>query len=174
MAIQNKHVIAYSHNEFDEICRINGWNDDNVDALSDKAFISIISSEECQKYYLEEDKKHWFKRDHRNVLNLEFDDISEDNLYKGHQFKAMTDEQAKRVFEFIENNIGKDLIFHCSAGVSRSGALCMFVLDMYGDMYIKHFSEICRMRQNVHVLSLLKRCYYEKYGFFFDNISKNE
>lgn len=32
-------VLIYSHSEFDDICKKNGWNDDNVDLKNDIAFI---------------------------------------------------------------------------------------------------------------------------------------
>ena len=169
MKSPTKNAFAYSHNDFDEICETNGWNDDNVEELTDKAFISIISSKECQKYYLEENEAHWFKRDHPNVLNLEFDDITEDTIYHGHQFVAMTEDQANKIFDFTEKNIGKNFYLHCRAGISRSGAVCTFILQMYQDIYIQHFSDMCRMRPNIHVLTLLKRCYYEKYGLIENN-----
>lgn len=174
MKMPTKNAFAYSHQDFDLYCEANGWNDDNVEELTDKAFISIISSEECQKYYLEEDEVHWFKREHPNVINLEFDDITEDIVKDGHKFSAMTEEQAKKIFDFIENNLGKNFSIHCRAGISRSGAVCSFILHMYDDIYIQHFSEMCRMRPNNHVFALLKRCYYEKYGLFNDKIKDNE
>ena len=47
----------------------------------DKAFISIIGTEECRKYYLEEDTNHWFSNcTEDNVLNLEFDDVNEEEV----------------------------------------------------------------------------------------------
>lgn len=163
---QNKKTAyAMSHQDFDIMCSTNHWDDSNVEELTDRAFISIVSSEECQKYYLEEDEEHWFKENHPNVLNLEFDDITEDVVYQGHQFSAMTMEQGKQIFDFIEKNVGKNFTIHCRAGVSRSGAVCCFILDMYEDMYIKRFSELVRMRPNIHVLTALKRLYYDKYGF---------
>lgn len=168
-----KSAFAMSHYDFDAYCESNGWNDENVEELADRAFISIISSEECQKYYLEENEEHWFKKEHPNVINLEFDDITEDVVYCGHQFSAMTMTQAKKIFDFIENNIGKNFTIHCRAGVSRSGAVCCFILQMYEDMYIQRFSELRRMCPNSHVLSALKRCYYEKHGFI-DNIKTEE
>ena len=161
-----KTAYAMSHQDFDIMCATNHWDDSNVEELTDRAFISIVSSDECQKYYHEEDEEHWFKKDHPNVLNLAFDDITEDMVYNGHQFSAMTMDQAKKIFDFIENNIGKNFSIHCRAGISRSGAICCFILQMYEDMYIQSFSEMRRMRPNNHVLTALKRLYYEKYRMY--------
>ena len=70
--------------------------DDNIENIKDTAYISIICTEECRKYYLEDDTAHWFVKEHPNVLNLDFDDIVEDRMYKGHLFKAMSEEQAEK------------------------------------------------------------------------------
>lgn len=161
-----KTAIALSQKDFNKICEINKWTDDNVETLTDKAFISIIPTDECQKFYLGEDMPHWFGKNHPNVLNISFDDITEDKDYNGHSFKAMTEEQAQEIFEFIEANIGKDIYCHCTAGVSRSGAVISFISQMYSDSYNVTNDEIQRIRPNTHVLALLKRCFYQKHNCF--------
>lgn len=159
-------AIAYSYIDFNGMCQDNGWNDFNVESISDKAFISIIGTEECQKYYLEESEEHWFKQNHLNVLNLEFDDISEDMVYHGHKLSALNEKQANELFSFIEKNIGKDFIIHCRAGVSRSQAVASFINDMYYENgYCEIETHIKLKRPNQHVLTSLKHCYYQKYGF---------
>lgn len=117
-----------SHYLFDEDMKKMGLNDENVENTN-MAFISIIGTEECIKYWIQEDDKHFFK-DHPNVLNLEFDDITEDVMYNGHHFKTMRIEQAEKVVDFIENmvNNGIDVIEgHCRAGISRSRAIFEFI-----------------------------------------------
>lgn len=121
---QNKKTAyAMSHQDFDIMCSTNHWDDSNVEELTDRAFISIVSSDECQKYYLEEDEEHWFKEDHPNVLNLAFDDITEDMVYEGHQFSAMTMKQGKQIFDFIETILVKTFQFIVGQA-SRVQALC--------------------------------------------------
>ena len=117
-----------SHYLFDEDMKKMGLNDENVENTN-MAFISIIGTEECIKYWIQEDDKHFFK-DHPNVLNLEFDDITEDVMYNGHHFKTMRIEQAEKVVDFIEKmvNNGIDVIEgHCRAGYSRSRAIFEFI-----------------------------------------------
>ena len=122
-------VIVLSHYLFDEEMKKLGLNNDNVEDTN-MAFISIIGTPECLKYYLDEtDTSHYFK-DHSNVLNLEFDDIGEDVMYNGHHFKTMRMEQAERAIDFIEENIanGVDTIeIHCRAGMSRSRSFGEFI-----------------------------------------------
>ena len=122
-------IEVLSHYLFDEKMKDMNLNDDNVE-YTNIAFISIIGTTECLKYYLEEENtKHYFGN-HRNVLNLEFDDISEDVLYNGHHFKTMRMEQAEMAINFIEENIEngvESFIIHCRAGMSRSRAFGEFI-----------------------------------------------
>lgn len=118
-----------SHYLFDEDMKKMELNDDNVENTN-KAFISIIGTPECLTYYLDEgNTKHFFK-DHPNVLNLDFDDISTDVDYDGHIFKTMRMEQAEKTVDFIEKMAekGVDVIEgHCRAGYSRSRAIFEFI-----------------------------------------------
>lgn len=118
-----------SHYLFDEDMKNMGLNDDNVEDTN-MAFISIIGTPECLKYWLDESNtKHYFKS-HPNVLNLEFDDIGEDVMYNGHHFKTMTMEQAEKTVDFIEEMIKrgvKKIEGHCRAGYSRSRAIFLFI-----------------------------------------------
>lgn len=150
---------AYSHIDFDIICSTNHWDDDNVEELSDKAFISIVGTEECQKYYLEEVEEHWFKRNHPNVLNLEFDDVTHDLEWHGHIFKAMTEQQAREAYEFIQKNLGRDFYVHCRAGVSRSAAISDFITTNYPEMYRARMSELVQHKPNQRVFGLLTICH---------------
>lgn len=117
-------IEVMSHFLFNEKMREIGLDDNNVEGTN-MAFISIIGTPECLKYYLDEEKtKHYFK-DHQNVLNLDFDDIGKDVLYNGHLFKTITMQQAENAVDFIENmiNDGIEKVFvHCRAGFSRSRA----------------------------------------------------
>ena len=122
-------IKVLSHYLFDENMRSMDLTDDNVENTN-MAFISIIGTPECLNYYLDEgETKHYFK-DHPNVLNLDFDDISCDVMYNGHHFKTMTMEQAERTIDFIEKMV-KDNVelieIHCRAGYSRSRAVAEFI-----------------------------------------------
>lgn len=122
-------IKVLSHYLFDEDMKQMGLNDTNVENFN-KAFISIIGTPECLKYYLDEgDTKHYFES-HNNVLNLDFDDISTDVMYNGHRFKTMSMEQAEKTVEFIEEMVDRDvdeIKIHCRAGYSRSRAVAEFI-----------------------------------------------
>lgn len=122
-------IEVLSHYLFDDKMRTMNLDDNNVENTN-IAFISIIGTEECLKYYLNEgNTKHYFK-DHPNVLNLEFDDIGTDVIYNGHHFKTMRMEQAEKTVDFIEKMIEKGIeqfYIHCRAGYSRSRAIGEFI-----------------------------------------------
>jgi protein-tyrosine phosphatase len=122
-------IEVLSHYLFEEKCKEDGLNDENVEDKKDKAFIDIIGTEECRKYYLMEEMQHYFNN-FSNVLNLEFDDLSQDVAYDGHIFKAMTMEQAEKTVDFIEKMINNGVIYFricCRAGYSRSRAVAEFI-----------------------------------------------
>lgn len=147
-----------------------GLNDTNV-SEKNLAFVSIIGTEECIKYYIKEDDKHYFK-DHTNVLNLEFDDCGEyDIMYNGYHFKTMNMAQAERTVDFIEDMVSKGVetfYIHCKAGYSRSRAVGEFIyryckekdIDVeYTDRleYMTHLSN--------GVLIRLNHAYWKKHRF---------
>ena len=110
-------IQALPQRKFEEVCKINNWDDDNVP--SDYAFISIIGTQDCLKHINEEDTTHYFKKQHDNVLNLAFDDVDEDFELEGYKIKAITDEQEKAIVDFVERNKEKKYLVHCSAGQYR-------------------------------------------------------
>ena len=123
-------IRVLSHYLFDNDMKANDINDENVESLN-KAFISIIGTKECLEYYLDEgETKHYFNDNHKNVLNLDFDDCDTHVNYNGHLFKTMTIEQAENAIDFIENMINKgvdEIKIHCRAGYSRSRAFAEFI-----------------------------------------------
>jgi len=165
-------IEVLSHYLFDEDMIKMGLNDDNVEN-SDMAFISIIGTPECLKYYLDEEgTKHYFK-DHPNVLNLEFDDIEDNVLYNGHLFQTMTIRQAEKTVDFIEDIINKGvrtIYIHCRAGFSRSRAISEFVWRYCKendiDVLYEDRDEYTTML-NHGVLRLLNHAYWKKHHLRF-------
>lgn len=174
-------VIVYSHADFGKFCESLNLNDDNV-TESRYAFISIIGSKDVINDYLcEPDTKHYFNCNHSNVLNLCFDDVSEDFTFsfksgtdgsgekKEIHFYAMTDVDADRCVDFIEKNIGKTFIVHCWAGVSRSQAIFRFITDCY-EKYKNckgNLDNPC-LTPNQDVVRKLKRAFYRRIGTYVE------
>jgi hypothetical protein len=71
--------------------------------------------------------------DSQNYLNLWFDDITEKETKFVINDILFTEEHAKQIIEFCENNSDKrHLYVHCTAGISRSGAVGLFINDNWG------------------------------------------
>ena len=70
-----------------------------------------------------------------NILKLEFDDVSEQNI-EGFPFKTnllwFSEKQAVEIFDFVNKiDCSKLLYVHCDAGISRSGAVGMILNDYF-------------------------------------------
>ena len=113
--------------KFDYFMQQNGWNDLNIP--SDTAFISICCKKNIKENYLRDFKHredfHWFKRNHPNVLNVDFDDVIQPEIEtRWGMAYGIDDYTAKEIVQFALDNIEKDtLMIHCMAGKSRSVAV---------------------------------------------------
>lgn len=97
-----------------------GWNDNTIDLITDSAIVSICNTDGSMI--------HWFKKQHNNVLNIDFDDSTFDDEESG--IFSITESQAKDIVDFFENNIHVDnFIVHCEAGISRSAAVAVCFVD---------------------------------------------
>lgn len=163
-AMKNNNTIeVMSHFAFDQKMRDLAIFDENVEHMQNLAFISIIGTPQVLSDYLEEPlTEHWFKRNHPNVLNLDFDDVDHDSQFVNCEFKAMSPKQAKETVDFIERNLGKDFIIHCRAGVSRSQAIGCFIYDFYKEHFYEEQPYLKRDFANKGVIMALKKVLYER------------
>jgi predicted protein tyrosine phosphatase len=96
---------------------------------------------------------HWLPGIYDNVLNIEFSDTGEGD------FEAMSVEQGKEIVDFVKKNKDKNNFYiHCSAGISRSGAVASFIYDYFKEngndvVMTPHYPET----PNYHVKNTLKR-----------------
>ena len=132
----------FSRRLFDKYMADNGY----LDLISDNMVVISISEPN--------DGSHYFKNGTERVLNIDFWDV---NDYDVSGIKGLTDSEAKTIYDFIAENIGKDFYIHCRAGVSRSQAVGRFLADCYGYKITNLAGR--GVYPNNHVLSLLKREY---------------
>lgn len=118
--------------EFNDILKRNKIDDNNVEEFVGYGFICI--NDTSGDYY----HKPTFMLEHKNVINLFFDDVENDlelSPTNRHVTRAFTEKQAQQVLGFLkENKDVKTLFVHCAGGISRSGAVGRFALDyLHGD-----------------------------------------
>lgn len=139
---------------------------DIVNMLSDCediAYISIGETQDCIEYNKYDEYGHYLENSD-NVLNIDFDDISEDIEVENYHFKTITDEQAKQIYDFILNHSDYHIICHCRAGKSRSQGVIRAVFDMfpnrYAECYINKINPCAT--PNYEVVAKIKRYSYGK------------
>lgn len=159
------------------IAVIRKMNDGNIDFNK----VNIVSINTKFQWYGEnselKEMQDLFKGYEDSVLFCQFDDITEEHLSRMeknsdpkvsenvHKFKVFTEEDAERILAFAEKteNEGKDLIVHCTAGVSRSAAISD-MLNVYINRLLKDnkddFNALWNERSpcaNPHVTRIMKK-----------------
>lgn len=152
-------VWVLSRLEFEDLVR-NKINDQNVHLFNEHCFISILDSIGVYG-------KRILEQDHPNFLTLVFDDVEVDGKPSptvSNNTKAINNEQAQQIFDFIRFNKDKKIcIIHCAAGISRSGAIGTFINDLYGDenfLEFKHRNP--KVFPNQRILRMLNKLLREQ------------
>lgn len=153
---QNNKISIFSKGYFEKVLKENNINDSNVETFENYTFISILNTDDVG------DNIGHFKENHSNVIVLKFDDISEDLEFKpGKYAKVINEEQANELINFITKNEDRikngNSIIHCSAGVSRSGAVGTFINDYFNFDYKKFKENNPNIQPNPEVLRILKK-----------------
>ena len=145
-------IKVYSQIDFNNVMKSNGIDDSNVENEKDSIFISITNRNG--------EMEHWFKENHKNVINLDFDDTSSDN----EELRTISDKQAESLMFFIDDNLSKstedvDVYIHCLAGMSRSRAVAEYIKRHYDVGYDKIERDLYYNYLNHEVLNRLDRKY---------------
>ena len=145
-------IKVYSQIDFNNVMKSNGIDDSNVENEKDSIFISITNRNG--------EIEHWFKENHKNVINLDFDDTSSDN----EELRTISDKQAESLMFFIDDNLSKntydiDVYIHCLAGMSRSRAVAEYIKRHYDVVYYKRERDLYYSYLNHEVLNRLERKY---------------
>ncbi len=156
-----------------------------INVLNKKKFVEVLSSQQINDSNVENynqiyisinnsnSTNHYFKKDYDNVLNLFFDDVTQDyeknektecegynftNFIANRDLKAFSDKDAIAIIEFLKKQINSpSLIVHCSAGISRSGAVGLFINDYLRQDYFEFIKINPQVKPNQLVLKILKQ-----------------
>lgn len=145
-------IKVYSQIDFNNAMKSKGIDDSNVENEKGSIFISITNRNG--------EMEHWFKENHKNVINLDFDDASSDN----EELRTISDKQAESLMFFIDDNLSKntedvDVYIHCLAGMSRSRAVAEYINRHYDVVYDKRERDLYYNYLNHEVLNRLERKY---------------
>ena len=117
---------------------MNNWLEQKMDLLNNDnvAIISVNTYTHWNGQFEEETPFDKFENftNNTNLLKLWFDDVSEPTTWNGMEDKLFNADDARKVVEFIkekQDNVDT-FIVHCTAGISRSGAIGMFIKDYFG------------------------------------------
>ncbi len=93
-------------------------------------------------------------------ITLRFDDIAAGERRSFDWEQAMTQEQAAMLVDFLdeihEKRGNQQVVVHCTAGVSRSGAIATFCLERYRLFGVRFRVENPNIDPNKYVLRLLR------------------
>lgn len=94
-----------------------------------------------------------------NVLRVEFDDVIKTQPY----CIAFCDAHAEKIHAFIERHKEKDFMIHCSAGMSRSVAVGVFMREHWDAELHLHEPLASAEHCNGRVLAGLRRKYWNSH-----------
>lgn len=113
-----------------------------IDETKDIFYISILDPdtkeplrENCERY-----KTYWFYDIEHDIEN----------------YKSISMEQAQDIYKLIRSNLGKHLIVHCGAGISRSSAVAEFYHELLGGSYKEMTDVFKNIMPNGRVLQYLR------------------
>ncbi len=122
-----------------------GFLNRNLSELFNHAFISILDPDNEEKLYPETDNflqvKMWDID--KKVVTFNYNKIYSggSEADKGKVFELTSDTELTKIVEFCEKHKDKDFVIHCSAGISRSGAVAKYLNETYNftreDMYFE-------------------------------------
>ena len=156
-------VICVNKRDFERICREERWSDENPPETW--ALISICCNREVADFVLMDGDEHFFSEEHPNVLNVEFDDITEDEkVFDGSDYgfdgkltaRGITPDAADRIVRYIEDHRDMDFLIHCRAGKSRSQGVVRYILDFYPGPITTNRNNPCRY-YNTHTYTALRK-----------------
>lgn len=98
---------------------------ESIEALPDDTVLISISNQHEGPWAL--------KVSGESVFQQSFSDVTgPERSPAGRIYSPMNEDQAYEMAKFIEENKDKDFLVNCHAGISRSGAVCLYIHKTYG------------------------------------------
>lgn len=152
-----KPAYALSYPQFRASLDIAKVDDTNIETKN-SAIIEVMGEQDLLFF------PFYFKQDHHNVLRLLFDDVDEPLtttlLGDGRDVipvVPMTEEQGKLIVDFVRANKDKgNFIVHCTAGISRSGAITKFINEYLDGEESDYWVLNPHTRPNARILNILR------------------
>jgi predicted protein tyrosine phosphatase len=146
-----KSVKVFSKSEFINYITKLEISDDTVEMFPGIAIISITKADAISAF------KKPFKKEHKNVLHLAFNDAGENDT------DTFTVEHAEQILEFLKEHKDKSLyLVHCDAGISRSGAVGEFIVNFEGLSYYRFKKDNPKVLPNPFILKTLNKLLLNK------------
>lgn len=143
--MEQKLIIALPKAIFDKI-----YTSDIIAKKDYACFISILDEDN-------EEKKHDCSLP--NFLQVKMWDVEKDlEDMNGRQYEKPSDEELQKIVDFIDSHKDKFyFVVHCSAGISRSGAVARYILERFEDSNKEWFNQQNKFIQpNLYILKRLK------------------
>ena len=112
----------------------------------------------------DDEDKTPIREDSDTFKSMWFYDIDEDiyDEVKDFTYKTISDEQVDELYDFImKNKDKKNFVVHCTAGVSRSGAVGEFVNDLFGIPYAEFRKQNPNIIPNTYIKKKLNEKWYQ-------------
>jgi predicted protein tyrosine phosphatase len=139
--------------------RDNSITDETVDSYKYLWIISINDDRiDPESGYIVSDS--YFMRDHDRVISVSFPDIDKPIFDGKRMYYPITEEQAAKIVRFLDKLHCEDkfqLIIHCTAGISRSGAVGEFACEYLGCDKREFLRKHPNILPNSTVLRILRR-----------------
>ena len=117
-----KQIIAFSKQEFDD-----NFSNEKFKHYNHAAFISILDVDNYEKIY---------DVSIDNFLQVKMWDIEIDvkDIKTGETYEKPSDFELKKIVDFVNKHKDKSVfIIHCSAGISRSGAVATYIKNKFNN-----------------------------------------
>lgn len=121
--------------------------------IENTSFISILDPDNEEILYVESP----------NFLQVKMWDVEMDvkDIITNETYPRPQDEELEKIVKFVNNNKEKDFYIHCSAGISRSGAVGRFIQELFEIDSKQFYKDNPYIKPNLYILKRLKELWQE-------------